>query len=421
MADGSNQLAGSGTEGRTGGRLTMGQGAMGGAAGGGGRTRLVMPGAASRPAESDTEVVAGVRSLFGGKDDEGAIGGSEAAGLEELTGGVGRASGGRREGAKPVLGGYREGQVRDEEGVPLGREGTPMAGRPLPPTGMFHKPDPDAGTGVEGEGGEPPMGGGEGGLEWDDEEEDESIPLSMRLRAWWAGLGTGVKAGAGVALLFVLVAAAAVGSVRCSGPAEAPAEKAEDIEKSEEADDYAVSEPVVEEEGGEGAKVSYETVRQVMENKEVVAETTPPETPPEAAALPEWKVPGFRVTGQADGYFLVFEQPAFESVDYISKTGMTAIRALAAKLKGLKEGGRVEVTGYTDNVPMSKPTEKFASNADIARARGAVVAEHLKVFAKNSGLEFSSTGGEEREAPYPNDTPANRRLNRTATIFVKVR
>lgn len=399
----------------------MGQGAMGGAAGGGGRTRLVMPGAASRPAESDTEVVAGVRSLFGGKDDEGAIGGSEAAGLEELTGGVGRASVGRREGAKPVLGGYREGQVRDEEGVPLGREGTPMAGRPLPPTGMFHKPDPDAGTGAEGGGGEPPMGGGEGGLEWDDEEEDESIPLSMRLRAWWAGLGTGVKAGAGVALLFVLVAAAAVGSVRCSGPAEAPAEKAEDIEKSEEADDYAVSEPEVEEEGGEGAKVSYETVRQVMENKEVVAETTPPETPPEAAALPEWKVPGFKVTGQADGYFLVFEQPAFESVDYISKSGMAAIKVLAAKLKGLKAGARVEVTGYTDNVPMSKPTEKFASNADIARARGAVVAEHLKVFAKNSGLEFSSTGGDERAAPYPNDTPANRRLNRTATIFVKVK
>ena len=417
MADGSNQLAGSGTEGRTGGRLTMGQGGLGGAAGGGGRTRLVMPGAASRPAESDTEVVAGVRSLFGGKDDDGAIGGSEAAGLEELTGGVGRASGGRREGAKPVLGGYREGQVRDEEGVPLGREGTPMAGRPLPPTGMFHKPDPDAGTGAEGGGGEPPMGGGEGGLEWDDEEEDESIPLSMRLRAWWAGLGAGVKAGAGVAVLFVLVAAAAVGSVRCGGPADVRPGPAEPAQSGEEADDveFAATETPAEvpSEAGTMADVSS----QVQENQSVVVETQPPP----AAALPEWKVAGFKVTAQADGYFLVFEQPAFESVDYISKSGMAAIKVLAAKLKGLKEGGRVEVTGYTDNVPMSKPTERFASNADIARARGAVVAEHLKVFAKNSGLEFSSKGGDEQAAPYPNDTPANRRLNRTATIFVKVR
>lgn len=417
MAEGSNQLAGSGTEGRTGGRLTMGQGAMGGASGGGGRTRLVMPGAAARPAESDTEVVAGVRSLFGGKDGDSAAVGGDVAGLEELTGGVGRASGGRREGAKPVLGGYREGQVRDEEGVPLGREGTPMAGRPLPPTGMFHKPDPDAGIGAEGGGGEPPMGGGEGGLEWDDEEEDESIPLSMRLRAWWAGLGAGVKAGAGVAVLFVLVAAAAVGSVRCSGPAEAPAEKAEDIEKSEEADDYAVSEPVVEEEGGEGAKVSYETVRQVMENKEVVAETTPPAQPPAAAALPEWKVPGTKVTTADGAWTVTFEVPMFESLAYISKPGMAIFRALAVKLKGL-DGGTVLVTGYTDNVPMSKPTKDFQSNADVAAARAAVAADHLKSFAKNSKLTFQTAAGAEADAPWPNDTPEHRRMNRTVVVKV---
>ncbi len=222
-----------------------------------------------------------------------------------------------------------------------------------------------------------------------------------------------MEAGAGVALLFVLVAAAAVGSVRCSGPAEAPAEKAEDIEKSEEADDYAVSEPV-EEEGEEGAKVSYETVRQVMENKEVVAETTP-QAP--AAALQEWKVPGTKVKTADGAWTVTFEVPMFESLAYISKPGMAIFKALAVKLKGL-DGGTVLVTGYTDNVPMSKPTKDFQSNADVAAARAEVATDHLKSFAKNSKLTFQTAAGAEADAPWPNDTPEHRRMNRTVVVRV---
>ena len=114
---------------------------------------------------------------------------------------------------------------------------------------------------------------------------------------------------------------------------------------------------------------------------------------------------------------MTFEVPLFESGAYISKAGMPVLKALGAKLKGL-EGGTVLVTGYTDNVPLSRPTKEFNSNADVAAARAEVAADHLRAFAKNSKLSFQVAAGAESEAPWPNDTPEHRRLNRTAVVKV---
>ena len=114
---------------------------------------------------------------------------------------------------------------------------------------------------------------------------------------------------------------------------------------------------------------------------------------------------------------MTFEVPLFESGAYISKAGMPVLKALGAKLKGL-EGGTVLVTGYTDNVPLSRPTKEFNSNADVAAARAEVAADHLRAFAKNSKLSFSTAAGAESEAPWPNDTVEHRRLNRTAVVKV---
>ncbi|MGD9613518.1 MAG: hypothetical protein AB7V22_11540, partial [Kiritimatiellia bacterium] len=90
-----------------------------------------------------------------------------------------------------------------------------------------------------------------------------------------------------------------------------------------------------------------------------------------------------------------------------------------AKLVAQKSGARVVVTGFTDDIPLTKTTDQFKDNADIAAARAKVAGAHLEQFARaNKALRFEVRTGEPHQAPFPNDSPQNRRLNRTATVQV---
>ena len=116
---------------------------------------------------------------------------------------------------------------------------------------------------------------------------------------------------------------------------------------------------------------------------------------------------------------LRFTDPVFVSADKISIEGMRALKAVAARLVEMKAPARVVVKGHTDSEPLRNPTARFKSNADIAAARAKTAAEHLAQFARaNTGLTFEVVAGDPAEAPYPNDTPQNRRLNRTATVQI---
>lgn len=350
--------------------------------------RLVMPGGTAP--ESDADVVAGVRSLFGGAG----------------------ASAGPAPRGGALRGGVRPGPARTEGGVQLGREGTTMAGRPLPPTGVFHRPVAPQEPAAPASAPEMPSGAEEG-LEWED---DGKIPLSMRLRAWLAGLEWNAKTISVLAAMLVLVALAGYFGARGRGaPAvpDAPGVALPAPEEPAPAAPLAVDPPVA-----VPLTVDAPVASPIAPPPEAPAAGPVPPPPPEASAPAPWTVPGCKIETLENGYYVVFEEPAFESVDNISKTGMAAFRLLAAKLKALDGGAQVLVTGYTDNVPMSKPTAKFKSNADIAQARAVAAAEHLKAFARNGALAFETAAGKESEAPYPNDTPSNRRRNRTATVRV---
>ena len=165
----------------------------------------------------------------------------------------------------------------------------------------------------------------------------------------------------------------------------------------------------------------------------VAAEPAPPPPAPAsagalsaapAAATPtpspaDWNIPGTETFLSGGAYLVRFNDPVFVSGDKISIEGMRALKAVAAKLVTLKPGTRVVVMGHTDDVPLSKPTPQFKSNADIAAARAKVAAEHLAQFARaGKGLAFDSRAADLSQAPFPNDTPQNRRLNRTATVQV---
>lgn len=134
----------------------------------------------------------------------------------------------------------------------------------------------------------------------------------------------------------------------------------------------------------------------------------------------DWKIPGTTVLKIENGGQLVrFDEPVFVSTDKISIEGMRALKAVAAKLATLKSGAQVVVTGFTDDAPLTKTTDQFKSNADIAAARAQAAKAHLEQFARgNKALVFEARAGETSQAPFPNDSPQNRRLNRTATVQV---
>lgn len=140
--------------------------------------------------------------------------------------------------------------------------------------------------------------------------------------------------------------------------------------------------------------------REGMPGKSLIADF------PEESSLPEWKIPGAKVTTADGGWTVTFEVPIFDPPAYISKQGMLMIKELVKKLKNL-DGGTVLVTGYADNL-----------NADVAMKRAEVAADHLKAFAKHGTLTFRTAVGAEADAPWPNDTPEHRRLNQTVVVKV---
>ena len=145
-----------------------------------------------------------------------------------------------------------------------------------------------------------------------------------------------------------------------------------------------------------------------------------PQTPA-ATGMPaaEWNLPGMEATRRGQEVYIQFTAPIFVSTDRISVEGMKALKTLAGRLQTLQSGARVVVTGHTDDVPLSRPTPQFQNNADLAAARARAALEHLAQFTRaNPRLTFEPRTGEPAQAPYPNDTPQNRRLNRTVTVQV---
>ena len=228
------------------------------------------------------------------------------------------------------------------------------------------------------------------------------ISLFSRIRDWFAGVDLDRRMISLVLVLVVLVAAIAFWT---AGPRDDSAAAGTAIDLAEVA---------ARTESAPAAPAAAAAPAQPAG-----AEAAPAPAPAAAVPATGWKIAGAECIANGGAVLVRFVDPVFVSADRISVEGMPALKAVAAKLVSLKTGARVIVTGYTDNEPLSKPTPQFKSNADIAAARAKVVVEHLSAYARaNKGLTFEARTGEPSGAPYPNDTPQNRRLNRTATVQV---
>jgi len=76
--------------------------------------------------------------------------------------------------------------------------------------------------------------------------------------------------------------------------------------------------------------------------------------------------------------------------------------------------GQVLVTGHTDNIPIR--TLRFPSNWHLSSARAQLVLNILAAEAGGPGERYEAEGRGDREPLAPNNTPANRALNRRVEI-----
>ena len=155
------------------------------------------------------------------------------------------------------------------------------------------------------------------------------------------------------------------------------------------------------------------------------AEPAAPPAEPSAetiALAQKYQFKNARATANADGSVsVVFDLPVFVSSAYISPDGMKLLKTAAANLKTVFPGGaRVSVMGHTDDTPPSGNTPGQKSNADIALARAQAAAEQL-VYMTGHASRYSISAVPPATPPlypFPNDSPSNRRLNRTVTLRI---
>ncbi|WP_130866251.1 OmpA family protein [Acidipropionibacterium timonense] len=98
--------------------------------------------------------------------------------------------------------------------------------------------------------------------------------------------------------------------------------------------------------------------------------------------------------------------------DVIKPAGRAVIDRAAKELVARKVTGRVEVTGYTDNLGTAE------HGLDLSRRRAAAVAKVLGPQLPKGGTLVTAGKGE-ADPVASNDTEAGRRLNRRVTITVK--
>ena len=283
-------------------------------------------------------------------------------------------------------------------------EAAPQGGgehRPLPRTGIYHRPQRPAAPAPAPSQPAAPRSAAPSAPR---KPAASRSALAQRIRGWFAGVELDRRVVSLVVLLVVLVALVAFWTAL---PESGEVGTAVDLAETQEA---GPPEPTAQEPAAAAGAPATAPV----------PAPAPAATPAPAPALAaDWKIPGTTTVLNGGAYLVRFNDPVFVSADKISVEGMRALKAVGAKLAALKGGAKVVVTGYTDDEPLTKPTDQFRDNADIAAARAKVAVEHLALFARaNKGLVFEAQTGLPAQAPYPNDSPQNRRLNRTATVQV---
>jgi chemotaxis protein MotB len=101
----------------------------------------------------------------------------------------------------------------------------------------------------------------------------------------------------------------------------------------------------------------------------------------------------------------------------IERKGKETLNKIVPVLKNL-QNKRVEVNGYTDNVPIGPGLKwRFPSNWELSAARATDVVRYLVQQGVNPAI-LSATGFGEQNPVASNDTPQGRRQNRRVELVI---
>lgn len=130
---------------------------------------------------------------------------------------------------------------------------------------------------------------------------------------------------------------------------------------------------------------------------------------------PEIDVDGVRVISDNNSCTMVFEQGFFASMTRPSEWGRDRLAAVTEQIGPHVSHFNLLITGHTDNQPL-RNSKQYSGNDALALARAKAVAKLLATeYAFPTDLLKITTGGN-NSAPFPNDTIANKKRNRTVVL-----
>ena len=133
------------------------------------------------------------------------------------------------------------------------------------------------------------------------------------------------------------------------------------------------------------------------------------------APWPRIMVEGVKVTPEAHVFTMRFDSGVFTSLTTPSTAAITQLKAIADTLRPQMEAFQLIVEGHTDDKPL-KPTASYDGNYALGLARAEAIRKLLITSGGLPGNSVRAVSAGERNAPYPNDTDANRKRNRTVVL-----
>lgn len=155
----------------------------------------------------------------------------------------------------------------------------------------------------------------------------------------------------------------------------------------------------------------------------VLAEPTP--TPSRVAPKPPARViadsvplistPDTIVRMDGDTLVIRFSSGLFSRNDQLSPAAKQTLVLLARELKPLLGSYRLTIVGHTDNETV-KRNNLYKDNDELGLLRARAAERFLQSQLGVANGTFRAESAASRDAPYPNDTPDNRKRNRTITL-----
>lgn len=152
-----------------------------------------------------------------------------------------------------------------------------------------------------------------------------------------------------------------------------------------------------------------------LDTQDPVAEVENPLTGERRVPFPIIKAEGIEVFYNKTGCDIVFKDAVFSSGTTPSPEALAIIKRIAPQAKRYTSRYHLVVEGHTDNEPLGSRS-KYRNNYELGMARSQVIANLLTKDHRIPGSTVKATSAGAENPPYPNDSNASRKKNRTVVL-----